>query len=96
VQTEREGKFLEYCRRLERDLESGRSLRPSKGLVAGGAVSGGQVVDFSPARFSEIDRKESEGHLRYIESECKEFPRIAKKYRGTLDEAIRQYKEFCG
>jgi hypothetical protein len=93
--TEREGKFLEYCKGLERNLENGK-LRPSKGLVAGGAVSGGEVVDLSPARFSEIDRKESEGHLRYIESEGREFPGIVAKYRGNLDEAIRQYKTFIG
>jgi hypothetical protein len=92
--SEREGKFLEYCKGLERDLENGKRLRPSKGLATGAAVSPGDFVDFAAARFSEIDRKGSEEQLGFIESESKEFPRIAERYRAYLDEAVRQYKGF--
>jgi hypothetical protein len=90
--------FLDYCRQLASDLESGKSLQPSKKLPGGRAVSSGESIDIlhmDPSR-RDFDRRESEKHLRYIETESAKFPKIAARYPFYLNEAVRQYKSFMG
>ena len=94
--SEREKAFLSFCQGLDRDLERGKSLQPSKSSprVTGSAVLHGQDVDFSFDRLKEFDRSVSKERLGYIESESGEFPRISAKYRWALEEAVRRYKGF--
>ena len=94
--SERESKFRGYCAGLERQIGPGRDLQSSKGRAGGAGVHGGETVNTSPKRSEEHDRLDAEENLRYIESESKEFQRIASKYRWTLDEAIKQYKSLLG
>jgi hypothetical protein len=94
MQSEREKQFEQFCKNLDRDFENGICLRPSKGCVTGAAVQSGENVNLLPSNAKELDRRQSEEILKYIESESKEFQRIALKYRAVLDWAIGQYKSF--
>ena len=97
IQGERECKFLKFCEEHAQRLEQASNVQPSRWNHPPrrvSAVSSGQYVTVPIAPSKEHDRKISAERLRYIESERKEFPRIAAKYRWYLDEAMRQYKSF--
>jgi hypothetical protein len=89
--SERECKFLDSCKELEKCF--GQNVSPLRSKNCARPVitnDRGDLLDVA----GDSQRRESEESLRYIRSESSEFPRIATRYRAVLDWAIKQYEGF--